>query len=412
MEGQTARTPFPAPRALAGALCRPSARSRPELRRERPAVSQTVHLSPQQGIVYYVANFTNRVSQPLKKTLLTALCLAAVLFSYPAWKPLAKRYSWFVIATNIGADSVRRIGWISGQIGQAAALHPPESGLEQDVARTRGIYQTYLSFAGWKDTDIAGKRVLELGPGYHMGVPLLFAAHGASFVAGLDKFVPFQTGSYFREFYSRLRDTLRDGEKADFDGAIQSRPQLALRPSRAQHIYGKELPDVVNDLGPGTFDLIGSNAVIEEMYDPEPIFQAQDRLLRPGGLMVHKIDLRDYGMFTKYGFPALEFLTVPEWAYRHMAEASGQPNRRRVNYYRDVARHLGYDYTIYVTHILGVEKELVSPKESIDRNLDYSDFSLQTIREIRPRLVPQFRELSDADLLVQGIFFVARKPGP
>jgi hypothetical protein len=34
------------------------------------------------------------------------------------------------------------------------------------------------------------------------------------------------------------------------------------------------------------------------------------------------------------------------------------------------------------------------------------------IREIRPRLAPPFRDLSDADLLVQGIFFVARKPGP
>jgi SAM-dependent methyltransferase len=371
-----------------------------------------VHCPRRKVSAILFANFAIRVSQPLKKTLLTTLCLAAVLFSYPAWKPLAKRHSWFLIATNIGADSLRRIGWISGQIGQAAVLNPPESGLERDVAKTRGIYQSYLCYAGWKDARIAGKRILELGPGYHMGVPLLFAAHGASFVAGLDKFVPFQTGPYFREFYSRLRDTLPDGEKASFDDAIQSQPRLALGPGRAQHIYGKELPDVVNDLGPGSFDLIGSNAVIEEMYDPEPIFQAQDRLLRPGGLMVHKIDLRDYGMFTKYGFPALEFLTVPEWAYRHMAETSGQPNRRRVNYYRDVARRLGYAYAIYVTHILGVEKELVSPKQTIQRNLDYSDFSLQTIREIRPRLSPQFRELSDADLLVQGIFFVARKPGP
>jgi hypothetical protein len=336
----------------------------------------------------------------------------AVVFSYPAWKPLAKHNSWFVIASNIGADSLRRIGWTKGQIGQGSVLNPPETGLERDLAKTLSIYDSYVNYAGWEEAQIAGKRILELGPGYHIGVLLLFAAHGAGYVAGLDKFVPFQTGPYFHKFYSRLRDTLADGEKAKFDAAIQLQPQIALRAGRGGYIYGKELPEVVTELGPGTYDLISSNAVIEEMYNPDPIFEAQDRLLQPGGVLVHKIDLGDYGVFTKYHFPALEFLTVPEWAYRPMSEAAGQPNRRRVNYYRDVARRLGYTWRIYVTYILGVDRELVPPKLQIEPTVDYPDSSLQMIREIRPRLAAQFRGISDADLLVQGIFFVARKPGP
>jgi SAM-dependent methyltransferase len=348
----------------------------------------------------------------VKRPLVAVACVAAILLSYPAWKPFAKHNAWFVIATNIGADFLRKSGWISGQIGQAAALNPPEAELSHDVARTQAIYGAYLHYAGWEDSQVPGKRILELGPGYHIGVPLLFAAQGASYVAGLDKFVPFQTGPYFSDFYSRLRDTLSPKQKADFDRAIQLQPQLALHSARIQYIYRKELAEVVNQLGAGTFDLIASNAVIEEMYDPERTFQAQDRLLRPGGWLVHKIDLRDYGMFTKYGFPELEFLTVPEWAYRRMAEASGQPNRRRVKYYRDVARRLGYSCQIYVTYVLGVETELIPPRSHIQRGLDYPDSSLQMIRAIRPRLAAQFRELSDADLLVQGIFLVARKPGP
>jgi hypothetical protein len=94
-----------------------------------------------------------------------------------------------------------------------------------------------------------------------------------------------------------------------------------------------------------------------------------------------------------------------------MAEASGQPNRRRVNYYRDIARRLGYSCNIYVTLILGVDKELIPPKVQIQQNLDYADSSLRLIRDIRPRLTAQFRDLSDMDLIVQGILFVARKPG-
>jgi SAM-dependent methyltransferase len=320
---------------------------------------------------------------------------------------------WFLIATNVWQDSLRRIGWVSGQIGQRYALYPLDSRrIPQDIARAQEIYRNYIKYAGWEESQIAGKRFLELGPGFNVGVPLLFAAHGASYVAGLDKFVRFQTGPYYQKFYAQLRDTLTSREKAGFDSAIQLQPQIALHPAKAHYIHGQELLGAVGELGPGTFDLIGSNAVIEEVYDPDPIFQAQDRLLRPGGVMVHKIDLRDYGIFTGRGFPQLEFLTVPGWAYRWMAEASGQPNRRRVNYYRDIARRLGYSCNIYVTLILGVDKELIPPKAQIQQNLDYADSSLRLIRDIRPRLIAQFRDLSDMDLMVQGILFIARKPGP
>jgi SAM-dependent methyltransferase len=342
---------------------------------------------------------------PTRKTLLAlATALALGVFSYPLWKPFAKRQKWFVIATNIGMDSLRRVGWQSGQIGQPAVMNPPESGLAREVSRTREIYANYLRYAGWGNRQVAGKRMLELGPGAHMGVPLLFAADGADYVAGLDKFVPLQTGSYFRSFYTRLRETLENAEKVNFDKAIRLEPKIELRPAQAQYIYGKELFDSIGDLGPGSYDIIASNAVIEEMYDPTPLFQAQDRLLRPGGVMVHKIDLRDYGMFTKYDFPALEFLTVPEWAYRRMAEASGQPNRLRVNYYRDLMGRLGYTYRIYVTWLLGVDHEIVPAKEDVRPDVD-------SIRNIRPRLAAPFRDLSDSDLAILGIYLVARKPG-
>jgi SAM-dependent methyltransferase len=345
-----------------------------------------------------------------KNLLAVAGCLIAVLVAYPVWKSFANRNVWFLIAHNIASDSLRRIGLVSRQIGQPSVLHPPETRLPDDLLRTEQIYRSYLIYAGWDESQIAGKRVLELGPGFHIGVPLLFAAHGAGYVAGLDKFVPFQTGSYFRKFYSRLRDTLPDGEKAGFNNAIDLE-RMTLHPDKAGYIYRKDLPEAVSELGLGSFDLIASNAVIEEIYDPGPVFAAQDRLLRPGGVLVHKIDLRDYGMFTKHGFPALEFLTVPEWAYRRMAEASGQPNRLRVNYYRAIAQQLGYSYRIYVTSILGVPSELVPPRERTELGRDYSDSSLQMIREIRPRLAAQFRNLSDEDLFITGIFFIARKPG-
>jgi SAM-dependent methyltransferase len=347
----------------------------------------------------------------MRKKLLVGLAFVAVIAaSYPIWKPFAKRNKWFVITTNIGLDSLRRYGFSKEQIGQAAVISQPESQIPADVEKIQAIYGQYLRYAGWSSTDVAGKRVLELGPGFTIGVPLMFASDGASFVAGLDKFVRLQDGPYFVALYTRIRETLSDGQKAAFDRTISLQPKLWLNPQFAAYIDHKDLTDSVQQLGPGSFDMIVSNAVIEEIYDPTPVFKAQGELLRPGGVMVHRIDLRDYGMFSKYGFHPLEFLTVPDWIYRRMVESSGQPDRRLIDYYREVGARMGYQTEIYATKVLGSNADLPEPRRELRPGVDYSEQSLKMIAEIRPRLLERYRKLPDADLLVQSIVFVARKP--
>ena len=41
---------------------------------------------------------------------------------------------------------------------------------------------------------------------------------------------------------------------------------------------------------------------------------------------------------------------------------------------------------------------------------NYTDVELASVEEIRPQLETLFKELSSEDLMVQGIFLVARKP--
>jgi hypothetical protein len=156
--------------------------------------------------------------------------------------------------------------------------------------------------------------------------------------------------------------------------------------------------------------MVVSNAVIEEIYDPMPSFQAQDKLLRPGGVMMHRIDLRDYGMFSKYGFHPLEFLTVPDWIYRRMVEGSGQPDRRMIDYYRDVGARMGYQTEIYIARVLGSDSELPEAKRELQAGVDYTEAQLALVREIRPRLIERYRKLPDLDLLPATIIFVGRKP--
>ena len=178
-----------------------------------------------------------------KKLLIGLLFIAVIGASYPIWKPFAKRNKWFVIASNVGLDSLRRYGFRSEQIGFDAVISLPASQIPADVKKIQGIYGQYLRYSGWSPTAVAGKRVLELGPGSTIGVPLMFAADGASFVAGLDKFVRLQDGPYFIALYTRIRETLSNEQKAAFDRTIRLQPKLSLNPQFATYIDHKELTD-------------------------------------------------------------------------------------------------------------------------------------------------------------------------
>jgi len=336
--------------------------------------------------------------------------MVGTVATYRLWAPLVRGNRWWVIASNVGNDSLRRWGIRSDQIGQTELVAPPDSEITPQVTRMRSVYQQYLRYSGTSRADVAGKRILELGPGFTISIPLLFAADGASYVAGVDKFVPFQAAPYYARYYARLRETLDDAQKANYDRAIRL-DNLSLNQQVAGLIYGKDLPEIVNGLGPESYDLIVSNAVMEEIYDPTPVLQAQGQLLRPGGVMVHMIDLRDYGMFSKRGFHPLEFLTVPDWVYRRMVEGSGQQSRRMLRDYAAAAARMGYASEIYVSQILGRPHPMAEPKREIRKGVDYTDADLKLISDIRPRLQPQFQKLPDTELLASSIIFVAHKPG-
>jgi hypothetical protein len=72
---------------------------------------------------------------------------------------------------------------------------------------------------------------------------------------------------------------------------------------------------------------------------------------------------------------------------------------------------LAYDAKFFITYIVGEESELLPHKEKVTRRVDYSERALSLVSEIRPRLRGGYKDLTDDDLLVSGIFLVARKPG-
>jgi SAM-dependent methyltransferase len=307
-------------------------------------------------------------------------------------------------------DTLRRAGLRHDQISQPDFSALSDSELPGYLDRIDKTYSDYLKYAQLTSDRLRGARVLEIGPGETLGVALRFVAAGAQQVVAVDKFVPLQTSSFHRRLYRALAAQLPPEGQANVSDAVALDSDVRFNPARVNFISGQGVEDVGRTLPPHSFDLIVSNAVLEEIFDLDQMFSTLDHLLRPGGRQVHNIDLRDYGMFSKYGFHPLEFLTVPDAVYKYMVESSGQPNRRLLDYYRSAMARFGYRTVVYRAWVLGERTRLPEYRTELRFGRDYTDENLKLVRSIRPRLLPRYRNLPDDVLLTASILLVADKP--
>jgi SAM-dependent methyltransferase len=325
-----------------------------------------------------------------------------------ALKKIAGQSKTLIIAHRIYDNWRRRRAFKSGNTINAYGSTHEFWSLEKSVNYINLVYDEYLKYAGVGPDALRGKRILELGPGDNFGVALKFLAAGAAKVVALDKFYSERNVEQQTRIYRELRNQLSPGDASVFDECIKLNDEIVLNEERLEYIYGHGVEEADQILAPGSFDFIVSRAVIHNVYDIERGFAAMDRLLAPGGYMLHKIDLSDENMFSSRGMHPLTFLTIPERLYYLMASDSGKPNRRLISDYREQLKKRGYDTKILITTVLGAGP-LVPHKEQIEQGVDYSEKTLSLIREIRPRLAAPFRDRSDAELAATGIFLVAQK---
>jgi SAM-dependent methyltransferase len=306
---------------------------------------------------------------------------------------LAKRSRWLVCAANVVDDQRSRLAARNGAVASTSGSTHSDLSLEESLAYIDAVYGDYIHYGGLGPGEIEGAEILELGPGDNLGVALRFLGAGAARVIALDKFASVRDPEQQRDIYAEVDPS---GLRKD--------------PGRLRAIEGVAVEDAAAQLGGESFDLIVSRAVLEHLHDLDAAFASMDALLRPGGSMLHKVDFRDHGMFTGGGMHELTFLTIPDRLYELMSRNSGRPNRRLVDWYREKLGELGYDSRILVTHAVGAEGEVAPHEEGWAPRPGRDDATIELVRQIRPKLLPRFRSLPDADLAVSGIFIVARKP--
>ena len=320
----------------------------------------------------------------------------------PPRKPSKSVFS--LVMKNILANQINRVRHRVG----SRILFKAEEGSET-AAREKAGYIAFMfeEVRQWLDKEgvsLEGAHVLELGPGDTMGVGLLAMAHGAASVTGLDKFAPVVDPGFDRAVLGALRDLLdTDIQRARFDAAWDG-DQLA---ACVRHITNCPLEKARRRLPQGHFDVVWSRSVLEYLKDVPGAFTVMGGLLKPGGMMVHKVDVRDDGLFSAHGHHPLHFLTLPAGFWPLMTSHTYRPNRWQLTDFRRLLQKQGWVGGVFPCRWVGKRSE-AAPLPLKEANMPSRSVSL--VGNIRPRLKGRFAHYSDKELAVTGFYLVARNP--
>ncbi|MET0133368.1 MAG: methyltransferase domain-containing protein [Kibdelosporangium sp.] len=195
--------------------------------------------------------------------------------------------------------------------------------------------------------------VLEIGPGGNLGALLLYLAAGCDRGVALDV-VALVTDQ--RALYASLTP-----DAAELLRRIEYRTgEPVERPS---------LPD-------GDFDMIFSAACLEHVADPAAAIRTMHRLLKPGGVTTHSIDLRDHRDF---GDP-LAFLRHSGRAWRAASSRRLVTNRWRASDWRRGFESAGFADVVVDPH------EQVSITEAM-RSRFHRSFQAKNLADLGTLLV-------------------------
>lgn len=309
----------------------------------------------------------------------------------------------------IARNSWRKIAPTAVRTDVAGSTHR-EADPGEAVDYISAVFADYLTYAELEAQDLDGATVLELGPGDSLGVALRFIAAGARRVVCIERYRVWQDPAHQKAIYAELIGRLPSDQRARAEAAVDLDGEVAVfDPDCIRLIEGPGAEGLDGLLPARSVDLIVSRAVLEYVHGIERSLAQQAQLLSDGGLMAHKIDLRDHGLFTSAGHHPLTFLEVPERLYGAMSTRTGMPNRWRASQYTDVLEGFGLEVEMLATHAAGVEAEVVPHAAALSPDRHASSFEL--VERTRSGLAGRFRSLDDQDLATVGIFLIARGKG-
>jgi hypothetical protein len=81
-----------------------------------------------------------------------------------------------------------------------------------------------------------------------------------------------------------------------------------------------------------------------------------------------------------------------------------------IDYYRHTMSELGYQAELFISQVAGRKVDLDPYPLQLRRGEHFGPDEERLIEEIRPRLLPRYRDLPQEDLLAAGVMLRATKP--
>jgi Methyltransferase domain len=292
-------------------------------------------------------------------------------------------------------------GHLSGSTGLSMSV--------EDAANyARRVVADYITYGADGDPErLKGKDVLEIGPGDNLGVALLLLARGARTVTCIDGFAPSFDAQHNSHIYRAIYDGLSAAERERVHDVVTLQPDgtATVGGGRLISRYDVPIDAVATPLEARSYDIIISRAVLEHLGDLKRGWKNMVACLRVNGEMWHKVDFRNHNLFGE--IHPLYFLTISDSLWNLISRPDPTLNRLRTPTYRELAARDFHDSRCYLTHIIG-ESEIAPHVDNLVPGTHYSQRHLDMVQAIRPRLLQDFSDYSDEDLLVTGVFLIVR----
>jgi SAM-dependent methyltransferase len=253
--------------------------------------------------------------------------------------------------------------------------------------------------------DIRDKLLLEIGPGYNLGVAFLAALSGAKKVYAVDAF-PHPKGTDDDFIFAMLTRLLEErsfffSEVKNFSDDVfvnhfarivakDDHDVFSYRNDKIELLfpyYAEKLP-----LKDDSFDLIYTNAAFEHFLLPTQAVQEMYRVTRPGGISFHCVDHRDHRNFRK----PLDFLALEDDQW---IEVFKKLKQQDLSSYSHTNRMRSSEVvTLFEEHGFKTVKVLPIP------------FMRCTIKdELFQRMTDHYKKLSRDDISILGCNYIFQK---
>lgn len=223
-----------------------------------------------------------------------------------------------------------------------------------DIRKLDDAYEEMAQLLEKTGFDPKGRTVLELGPGNSYTLAFNFLLSGAKKTVLVDKYPRRFDTNHQKEFLEKEIKFFKKKYNRSLKGIITK----AGKANKAKILSIKASAEKMRTVKTDSSDIIVSISVLEHIKDLEKAFREMHRVLKPGGLMIHKIDLRDHYNFNK----PLMFLKYSKktWENWMTKEGYSYTNRLRADDIIKMVKYEGF-------------KVVKTRKDKLQKKVDYNN---------------------------------------